>query len=227
MARLIFAAVTGKIDVRNTNMQRSGLAKRLINAADYLLVDQDPESAFTPLCNVIDRVAKEIYGKSGRATYKKFISERMELITRVAFDGTAFLNMTWAIPRIQDENGKVIKPHKTNPNGIGLYSLEQIIYHLVRCHLDHDCEIAEVLCDSGSGSGRIGLTDGVLSIPFDAIALGLLFAVLSEVHLRDELTGTVFEQVEWKHIPLIELVGQKERILALSRSEEAEDSPCQ
>ncbi len=210
-------------------MQRSGLAKRLINAADYLLVDNDPESAFTPLCNAIDRVATEIYGKSGRAAYKRFISERMELITRVAFDGIAFLNMTWAIPPIHDEKGKTIKPHKTAPDGTGLYSLDQIIYHLVRCKLDHHCEIAEVLHDLASVNGkvRIGLTDGVLSIPFAELALGLLFAVMSEVHLRDELTGTVFEQVEWKRIPLIDLVGQKERILALSRSEETEGTPCQ
>lgn len=188
-------------------MQRSGLAKRLINAAEYLFVRKDPESAFTPLFNAIDRVATDTYGKSGRATYKRFISERMELIARVAFDGTAILNWKFAIPPIHDEKGKTIKPHKTDPNGIGLYSFEQIIYHVVRCKLDHDCEVAEVLRDSGSGSGQIKMENNTLSVPFDAIALGLLFAVLSEVHLRDELTGTVFEQVEWKQIPLIDLVG--------------------
>jgi type I restriction enzyme S subunit len=224
---LITAAVTGKIDVRNAAVQRSGLAKRLINAAEYLFVREDPESALTPICNAIDRVAKETYGHSGRATYKRFISERMELITRVAFNGTAILNMNFAIPPIHDERGTAIKPHVTDSNGIGLYSFQQIIYHLVRCRLDHDCEVADVLRDSGSGSGQIRMEEHALFVPFDAVALGLLFAVVSETCLRYELIGTVFEHVAWKQVPLIDLVGKKARIEQLSRSTDTGGVPCQ
>ena len=89
---------------------RSGLAKRLIEAAEALFVKKDAEAALLPLSAAIDCVAQNIYGRAGRAAYKNFIHERMELITRVAFNGMGIFNLNLAIDPIYDERGKVIEP---------------------------------------------------------------------------------------------------------------------
>lgn len=215
---LISAAVTGKIDVRNELVKRSGLSKRLIEAAEHLFLKKDPEAALTPLCNAIDKVSADVCGGSGRQVYKQFIHERMELITRIPFGGLAIMNMNFAIPSLHDERGKLIESHTTDPEGNRLYSFEQIIYHLVRCKLSHECEVAPFIRDSGPGSGQIKHAGDALYFPFDAIAMGLLFAILAEVDLRQELVGSIFEKAKWKGVALIDLVGRKERMLELSKT---------
>jgi type I restriction enzyme S subunit len=220
---LISAAVTGKIDVRSVKFERSGLAKRLINAGEYLFLKKDAESALTPICNAVDRAAKDIYGRAGRSTYERFIHDRMELITRVAFHGTGVLNLLLGVAPIPDGKGGTVKPKETL-NGVALYSFEQIVYHLVRCKLDHECEIPTVFRDGADKHGQVHVdTEGNLQMSFDAIAHGLLFAVLSEVDLWGELVGTIYEHVEWKGVPLIDLVGQKRRMAELAKAPDPTD----
>ena len=214
--------VADDIDIRASgDAAKSGLAKRLIEAAEAMFIKNDAESALLPLCAAVDRMAKDVYGVSGRSAYQRFVHDRMELITRAAFNGTGILNMNFAINPIHDDKGREIEPHVRDTNGIGFYSFQQVLYHIVRCKLAHECEIPAVLRDSGRGSGQIRMGNGSLYLPFDAIALGLLVALLAEVDLQQELRGSIFESVAWKGVPLIKLSGKTERALAISRGEDA------
>jgi hypothetical protein len=204
---------------------KSGLAKRLIEAAHHLFVRKDAESALLPLCLAIDRVSKDLGGATGRRGYQQFIHDRMEIITRTAFDGLAILNLHFELDPLHDEKGKLIPPDEKGPNGESLYSFQQIIYHLIRCKLAHTCDVAPLLRDSGRGSGLIWDDNGILHLPFEGIALGLFMALLGEVDLEHQLSDSVVSQVAWRGVPLAELCGERDRMLSIARQETTSSSP--
>jgi type I restriction enzyme S subunit len=216
---LISAAVTGKIDVIEP-AQCSGVSKRLLNVAEHLFVKNDTESAWLPLCTLIDATTKHVLGRTGRQAYQEFIHQRMPLITRIAFSGVEVHNMNFAIPPIHDENGKPIKPSFTHADGTGLYSIEQVIYHLIRCKMAHESQMAPMIVDSGYDHCVIEAgTDASnrLLLPLRRIAEGIFMAIMGEWNLRSELQGTVFENGAFGGVPLLDLLGDRQRIDDLSR----------
>jgi len=192
------------------------MVKRFAEAGEALFLRQDPEAALLPLSPVLDAMAGQIYSRKGRSAYKQFIHDRMEVITRVAFGGIAILNAFFAIGPLVDEKGKTIKPDKVDKDGVALYSLEQVLYHVVRCGLLHKAEISPMLRDTGC-RGSIFISGNAVNIPLQKITTGLLFAILTEPAFGADLRGTVFERTQWLGVPLWQLVGQREKVLRMVR----------
>jgi hypothetical protein len=191
--------------------ERTGLAKCLKEAAEALFERGDAEAALIPICNAIDCVAADTYGKGGRSTYKHFISDRIELITRVASDGGASFNK-WSVnlPELQDDHGNDVHDEQ-DASGRPLYGFQTIVYYLVRCKLDHRCALSSRIVDSGSKSPWMGPIAGErIALPLTHIARGLLFALLVEVDFGPELAGTVFDRVLWHGLHLRDIVGKEE-----------------
>lgn len=108
------------------------IAKRVAEAFGKM-VQNDPEGALLPISSAVDATATKYYGRRGRKSYKDFIHENLALITKVGFG-----------PMILNINIKYSHPDlETDHNG--LCSIQDILYHVVRCGLAHSAELPSTL----------------------------------------------------------------------------------
>jgi hypothetical protein len=99
-----------------------------INEAHEYLAHGDPEAALTPLMNAIEGISR-----GGRRRFKDWVADRTSIISDCLLDcgpSTRILMLP-----VHSDN-RFISP----PDEHGSTSLEEIIYHLMRCGLDHKCE---------------------------------------------------------------------------------------
>ncbi|HEY0829206.1 MAG TPA: hypothetical protein VGE40_13990 [Bacilli bacterium] len=107
------------------------VGERIRESIDYM--DQGRiEAALTPACIAIDITAQKYFSKpkTTKNDYKQFLVEHMWLITYMG------------LPGVVAESIKVRFSHKDIINDQdGYCTLEQIIYHVVRCNLVHSTGI--------------------------------------------------------------------------------------
>ncbi len=153
-----------------------------INEAIRHLEENDPEAALTPLLNSVNAVS----GRGGRSDYKKWLSVKMPIISCCLLDGGPSAEALH-LP-IESTNQEMAKP-----DSHGSIPLQEILYHLVRCELDHNCEVSDSIQDTRDCSIHWDSDKKVLHLNFRKLAIGLLLSVLSEIprNQSNQITGTV------------------------------------
>ena len=123
------------------------------------------ESALHDICSAIEATCKRSLGKGGGGNYKRFVEENIEVITRVATGGmvrTYGIHVLYDHPKIPKDSG-------------GGCSLQDILYHVVRCGLYHESSIPNDIVFHETT--LIGNYDGILYLS-KGFVLGLVVAVM-------------------------------------------------
>jgi hypothetical protein len=109
------------------------IADRVTQASERM-VKGDHEGALFQICSALEATAAREYGRAGRGAYKQFIHENLELITRIGFRcRIANLNFGIDLNRFRPTDDQL------TPEGPdGSFTIEQILYHVVRCDLYHN-----------------------------------------------------------------------------------------
>jgi len=107
------------------------ISKRVSEAIEKMEAS-DPEGALFEICAAIDATAVKEFNKRGKDTYKKFVHQNLGLITDIAFGGRQILNLNLAYdhPEVKKSSD-------------GTCSIQDIIYHAVRCGLYHKAGIPD------------------------------------------------------------------------------------
>jgi hypothetical protein len=153
---------------------RSGMSigKRVSEAIDKMEVG-DPEGSLFQICAAIDVTAANEFGKTGGATYKEFVHQNLALITDIALGGRRILNLKFQF----DHPG-------LKKSADGSVSVQEILYHVVRCGLYHEAAIPSTL--EFLREAQIRAEGGVLKLPASLI-YGLIIAVVVSPGNRHEL----------------------------------------
>ena len=138
------------------------ISKRVAEAIEKLAAS-DPEGALLPISTALDATATKHFGRRGRTSYKDFIYQNLELISRIAFG-----------PTIQNLNLKYEHPElpETPDN---MHSIQDILYHVVRCSLTHSAELPSSLIFTNEG--KLEVREGRLVFP-DSLIYGIIVAVV-------------------------------------------------
>lgn len=146
----------------------TGIGKRVAEAVDKLRTG-DFEGALIPACIAVAATSRKVRPTGpDHAVYKAFLRDHIELITRVAFGNIAILNL-----RIEFSHADLIPDHE------GLVTLEQILYHVVRCGLIHEAELTTTLKFTDDGIMKVD------QLPAKLIH-GMIGAVLADASNADE-----------------------------------------
>ena len=147
----------------------NAICKRISEAADYL-IRNDAEAALTPLLNIVDALAG-----NGRSAYKAWIASHMDVISLCFFNlgGHSFANVN--LPHIGSN------PQMKKPGLHGTVPFEEIIYHLIRNGLVHDCSIYSGIRDIQEASYQYDPSNGIMYLNFNNLAMGLLMAILMDI----------------------------------------------
>jgi hypothetical protein len=139
------------------------IGKRVSDAIDKMEVS-DPEAALFAICAALEATAAKEFGKPGRSSYKDFISQNLGLITNIAFGRGRILNL-----RLDYDHPEMKK------NSEGVYPIEEILYHAVRCGLYHAAELPNNL--RFVAEQKIYYDSGALVLPASFV-YGLVTAVI-------------------------------------------------
>jgi len=140
------------------------IGKRVAEAIQKMSTG-DSEGALIPTSIAVAATAqKQFPHKKNNESYKRFIRHYLPTITRASLGGlsTTGLRFRYSHPDI-----------KAAPDGTA--SIEQILYHSVRCGLLHNAQLPKGL--SVTSEGKIGVENGILVLP-DSLVFGLLLAVV-------------------------------------------------
>ncbi|MBE7466105.1 MAG: hypothetical protein HS116_21725 [Planctomycetes bacterium] len=138
------------------------IAKRVAETFERM-AQNDAEAALLPISTAIDATATKHFKRRGRKSYKDFIHENLGLITKVGFGPTIMnINLRYNHPDL-----------KAGPNG--LCTIQDILYHVVRCGLAHAAELPSTL--KFVDENRIQVENGLLVLPASLI-YGLIVAVI-------------------------------------------------
>lgn len=107
--------------------------KTFIEAAKILAKENHYHEALCLTCIAVDACAAQIYtDKNVTERYKLFLSQHFRTITNIGFPGISAdairIKVNANIPNLKTD-------------GDGYVDMEQIIYHVLRCGLVHNCEI--------------------------------------------------------------------------------------
>lgn len=138
------------------------IAKRVAETVERM-AQNDAEAALLPISTAIDATATKHFKCRGRKSYKDFIHENLGLITKVGFGPTILnINLRYNHPDL-----------KASPNG--LCTIQDILYHVVRCGLAHAAELPSTL--KFVDEKKIQVESGQLVLPASLI-FGLVAAVV-------------------------------------------------
>jgi hypothetical protein len=169
----------------------------------------DTEGALIPASiAVAATAAKEFPRKYDRDEYKDFVSANLALITKVAFGAGAITKSL----RVKYDHPDLI------PGDDGLCSIEQVLYHVVRCGLVHEATLPSTLRFK---EGRAITVEGgtVLVLP-STLVLGLVLAVVASPVNAGETLVSQFEVTLGDKTALInDLWGRREQLLSLLQIE--------
>jgi hypothetical protein len=141
------------------------IGKQVSEAIDKMQVG-DTEGALHALCSAIDATATQEYGKRGKESFKQFIHSNFGLISSVALGPQVLnLNLEYSHPDLP-------------PSADGKHSIQDILYHAVRCELYHTTDLPtnirfvdkkQIACDKGGivlpASFLYGLIMAVVAAP--------------------------------------------------------------
>lgn len=141
-----------------------------LNSAEILHDNKQYEEALCLACIAVDACAAKQYPniKKNAVRYKKFLKKHFSTICRYGFPGiqATTIRIKVNIPNIA---------LKVDCNGC--VDMEQIIYHVIRCGLVHECDIGDTI--QFTDSVFIGDWNEKFYIPKDFI-WGLIYAIREE-----------------------------------------------
>jgi hypothetical protein len=154
-------------------------------------------------CTAIDATAKKLYGDglSNNQRNKKFLNENMRLVTHFGFPGITASGLA-----IKCDN---IPELKRDPKG--LVSMEEILYHTLRCGLVHECEIDNRI--EFVEATFIGDYNNKFRMPANLIFGLVLSVVLSESNVGETLSKNYSIKSNGKNYNLNTLWGERAKIL--------------
>jgi hypothetical protein len=177
------------------------IGKRVSEAIDKMQAS-DPEGALFAICAALEASAVKEFGKPGRASYKDFVSQNLGLITNVAFGRGRILNL-----RLDYEHPQM----KKSPDGV--YPIEEILYHAVRCGLYHAAELPSSL--RFVAEQKIYSDKGALVLPASFV-FGLITAVIvAPVNAHESASRPSMLNLGDFPIPISHLWGRRAELLWL------------
>ena len=109
--------------------------KSFIDAAKILYEQNFYNESLCLICIAIDATASKFYpDKKGNERYKLFLKDRFRTLSEVGFPGISADNICIKLNTVIEN----LKPDKN-----GYVNIEQIIYHLIRCGLVHQCDLEQ------------------------------------------------------------------------------------
>lgn len=172
-----------------------------VSASLDLLNQGRYDVALSLACSAVDATAARVYpSKNNNARYKSFLKGQMRIVTTF---GTPGLSAGGIIIKCTNLPGV-----KTDSNGMA--PLEDILYHIVRCGLIHECELDQRL--EFTERTQIGDFDDRFRVPF-AIIIGLLAAVvLAKPNAEETAPGSHQMPLGGKRVPLNHLWGRIDEV---------------
>ena len=177
------------------------VGKRVSEAIEKM-DSSDFEGALYAICSAIDATAVKEFNKRGRDVYKDFIHQNFGLITNIAFGGRQILNL----------NLKYDHPDvKKNPDG--LCSIQDIIYHAVRCGLYHEARLPNNI--KFAKEQIIKVDNNILILPASLIYGFIVAVVISPVNENENTSKNELLNLYSFPIPINKLWGRKEEFFWL------------
>lgn len=179
----------------------TGIGKR-VTAAVQSMDNEDAEGALHDICSAIEATATKENGRGGRSSYKEFIHNNLDIITKFGL-GNSILNI--------DLEFQFQNPHMTaNPDGT--FPIQEILYHVVRCGLYHEGGLP--LAVAFSKEAEFSVDDDQLTLPSPLIH-GLIVAVVTSPANAQELFPTGGIKAGGIEIPFSVLRGKKKELQTL------------
>jgi len=177
------------------------IAKRITEAIDKL-VAADYEAALIPASIAVDATASQVYPtKNNNEAFKDWLHDNLALITHIGMGGVSIVgnfSFEYSHPDIRtDENG--------------LCSLEQILYHVVRCGLLHGAKLPSTL-----RFGQPGITtwEGDTLVLSGGLISGLIAAVVvSPINVGETAPDSYGITVSGRATSLNTLWGQRQALM--------------
>jgi hypothetical protein len=155
--------------------------------------------ALALVCSCVDATATLQYPdiKQNNKKYKKFLKENMRTITTYGFPGVSVSGI-----KIKCSNISEIKADTE-----GYTDIENILYHIIRCSLIHQCQLDERI--NLVPYTHIGDFEDKFEIP-NALIFGLLLSVvLAECNSRLKLDKEYILTLNKKQLNINQLWGKK------------------
>lgn len=152
-----------------------GVSKRIEEALDKLNTD-DMEGALIPICIALSATAARVYpNKRDGDAYKLLLACNMNLMMQFTFGNNVNIRTCFSHPDLK-------------PGLDGLVSMEQILYHVVRCGLIHNAKITDNLSFTKENYLVLNGKDNAI-FPV-AMLYALIFIVLtSPVNSNEHING--------------------------------------
>jgi hypothetical protein len=179
------------------------VGKRICEAIDRLAAT-DYEGALIPTSIAVDATASQVYpAKKNNEAYKDWLHDNMWLITKVGMGNVSIHNF-----RFRYNHPEV----RCDPNG--LCSLEQILYHVVRCGLLHAAKLPGNLRFGPPGQTKME-KDGTLVLSAGLIC-GMISAVVASSVNQNEVAPEHYgTTIFGRTMPLNQLWGKPDVLLGL------------
>jgi hypothetical protein len=183
-----------------------GIADRVAGAIRYM-ADGQAEAALHEICSAIEATATREAGKGGRRTYKEFVHDNLYLITKTGLGVPVLnINLHYSHPEIETD-------------GNGLCSIQDVIYHAVRCGLYHQ---AKLPADLKFGAEQVfKYEDDVLVLPASLIHGFIIAVVAAPVNKGETVDGHYGFTLRGFDVPVNKVWGQRDKILALHAAMDA------
>lgn len=180
------------------------IGKRVGEAIDKMEI-ADAEAALFAICVAIEATATKEFGKPGRSSYKDFIDQNFSLISNIALGRTVEgFSLEYDHPDL-----------KKNPSGI--YPIQDIFYHAVRCGLYHQAGLPSNL--KFIKEKQVRCNQGALCLP-SSLVYGLIVAVVvAPVNNGETLEKPSMLNFGEFPIPISKLWGRRSELLWLLDAE--------
>lgn len=162
----------------------------------------DFEGALFAICAAIDATAQKELNIRGRDAYKTFIHQNLGLITDIAFGGKKVLNIN-----LKYEHPKIKKTTD------GLCSLQDIIYHAVRCGLYHAAKIPDDI--KFTPEQKIKVENNNLILPASLICGFVVAVIISPANKNENASKNEILNLHNFQIPINKLWGRREEFFWL------------
>ena len=172
-----------------------------VSSALRLFEEGKYDVALSLACSAVDATSAKMFPNESKnnVRYKEFLKKNMRVITTFGMPGLSAGGI-----RMKCKNIPGIKTDAEQMAG-----LEDIIYHIIRCGLIHQCEIEEVI--EFTQRTMLGDFEKKFGIPY-AIIIGLLMSVILAKENENENILTVHQlNLNGINVDLNSLWGKESR----------------
>lgn len=177
------------------------ISERIREAMDRMS-EKKPEAALIPASIAIDATAKRSHGGGVGDRYKALLHDNLALITKVGLGPSIKESF-----RLKYDHPRII------PGENGLCSIEQILYHAVRCGLLHEATLPSNL--KFVEESIVKVEDGLLVLPASLVNGLIVAVVVAPVNKDESLPERYGITVGGHQIPANKLWGKKDKLLDL------------